>query len=397
MRAGTPGFVGARLRAARDARQLSAVTLAELVGVTPQSISNYELEISTPGPGVLQAIAGAVNLPEQFFSEPVRDIETPIFFRSMASTTKRARAKARVRLEWLQAITDHLAQFVQLPAPHLPDFEPPTDPNLLSFAEIEELAVETRRFWSMRDDPVGNMVYLLENQGVIVARDNLGAESLDGLSNWTPERPFVMIGTDKGTAVRWRFDAAHELGHLVLHNRIDPALLSKTADFKLLEAQAHRFAGAFLLPLQAFADDFFAANLDALRGLKAKWRVSIGAIIMRARDTEMISESTARHLLINYGRRGWRKAEPLDDELEAEFPRLLARSFEVVLAEPTHTPADTLLALGLTSTDVENLAGLAGGYLTSDFAPVSLLNRPSPGVGVEMGAQARVLQFRPKP
>jgi predicted transcriptional regulator len=55
MKPGTPGFVGARLKEAREARFLSAIALADLVGVSRQAISLYENGAKTPGPEVMQS------------------------------------------------------------------------------------------------------------------------------------------------------------------------------------------------------------------------------------------------------------------------------------------------------------------------------------------------------
>jgi hypothetical protein len=134
----------------------------------------------------------------------------------------------------------------------------------------------------MSEGPVGNMVYLLENQGVIVARDSLGNVTL------------------------------------LLHRNLNPKSLARPTDFKLIERQAHRFSAAFLLPMAPFADDFFAASLDTLRAIKPRWRVSIAMMIMRARDGDLISDEAKRRMFINYSRRRWQRSEPLDDTLEAE-------------------------------------------------------------------------------
>jgi Zn-dependent peptidase ImmA (M78 family) len=137
----------------------------------------------------------------------------------------------------------------------------------------------------MGDGPIGNMVYLLENKGCIVSRVLLDADNLDAFSQWRFQegRPYVVLGADKEAAARSRFDAAHELGHLVLHPNLDSVVLRKTAEFALLEAQAHKFAGAFLLPEARFCSEFRVPTLDALRMMKQKWKVSIGSMLMRAR------------------------------------------------------------------------------------------------------------------
>jgi IrrE N-terminal-like domain len=73
------------------------------------------------------------------------------------------------------------------------------------------------------------MILLLENQGAIVARDRLGADTLDGLSQSGTEdgRPYMVIGIDKGSPARWRFDAAHELGHMLLHAKVERDVLDR--------------------------------------------------------------------------------------------------------------------------------------------------------------------------
>ncbi len=107
-------------------------------------------------------------------------------------------------------------------------------------------------------------------------------------------------------------------------------MLAKKADVATVESQAHRFAGAFLLPSTSFDEDFFAASLDALCTMKPKWKTSIGTMIMRGRQTNLLSEETARRLWIAYNRRGWRKVEPLDDQLPPEEPAVLRRSYELL-------------------------------------------------------------------
>lgn len=378
MRLGTPGFVGGRLREAREVRGLTAIVLAEMTGVTRQAISQYETGRSSPSPDVLGSLARVLNMPEPFFTKPERQLDRgTVFFRSMSSATKSARARAEGRFSWLRDIVDYLSEFVAFPKSNFPDLSLPDDPLLLSDDEIETAAEQVRRYWGMTDGPIGNMVHLLENHGAVLARDLLGADTLDGLSEFVAveRRPYIVIGTDKGTPVRWRFDAAHELGHLVLHPRLDRGRLMKSEDFKQVEQQAHRFAAAFLLPLDAFGDDFFAANLDALRSIKPKWKVSIAMMIMRAKQGGFISEETERRLWINYSRRRYRRNEPYDDSMAAEEPKLLRRSVELLLDVGRQTPDDILINLSLPADDVETLSGLPKGYLSGNFAPVALLRQ----------------------
>jgi Zn-dependent peptidase ImmA (M78 family)/DNA-binding XRE family transcriptional regulator len=374
MRSGTPGFSGSRLREAREARSLSAISLSEVANVSAQAIYQYENNRRSPSQDVLDRIAAATNLPPTFFLLSDREeSNAPIFYRSMSTATKGARNRAQHRFAWLQDIVDYLTEFVALPEVNFPTFELPSDPMLLSDSEIEQAAEETRRYWRMGDGPIANMVLLLENQGAIIARDRLGADTLDGLSQVDARegRPSVVIGTDKGSPARWRFDAAHELAHIVLHSHVSRETLNRLEMHKKIEEQAHRYARAFLLPLAPFGDDLFGVSLDAFRSLKPKWNVSIAAMIFRARDARLLSEETERKLRIGISRHKWGVKEPYDDTTEIEEPRLLRRSFELILAHD-QTPTDITARICLAEPDIEALSGLPSDYL-ANYSRVALL------------------------
>jgi Zn-dependent peptidase ImmA (M78 family)/DNA-binding XRE family transcriptional regulator len=397
MRVGTPGFSGQRLREAREARGLPAISVSELANVSAQAIYQYESGRRSPSPDVLEKLAIAMNLPPAFFLLPDRSQSTaPLFYRSMSTATKAARSRAHHRLQWLQDIVGYLSEFVALPDVNFPELDLPRDPMLLSDDEIEQAAEDSRRYWRMSDGPIANMILLLENQGAVVARDLLGADTLDGLSQLAPEdeRPYIVIGTDKGTPARWRFDAAHELAHILLHANVQPESLDRPEMHKKIEGQAHRFARAFLLPLASFGDDLFGVSLDAFRALKPRWNVSIATMIFRARDAGLLSEETERKLRIGMSRHKWRIREPYDDTTQAEKPRLLRRSFELVLGEQAQTPADATAQLALPSADIETLSGLPAGYLSS-YAHVVLLPQPaaSPPRSLRATGNAQVIDL----
>lgn len=382
MRRGTPGFVGERLREAREVRGLTIVALSELVGiVSHQAISQYEHEKSSPSAEVVRALSDALNMPEDFFLRPSREeVRGTVFYRSLSSATKSARTRAERRVDWLRDLTDVVDQHVTLPAVDIPSLDLSSDPLQISDDEIEDAADKLRVYWGLGESPVSNVVLFLESQGVILARDHLMAESLDSLSVWPDrDRPYILVGVDKGTPVRWRFDAAHELGHLLFHNNVDQATLSKKEVFKRIESQAHRFAGAFLLPLGPFSDDLFGASLDAFEAIKPKWKVSMSMMITRARYAGMISDETRRRLMINLSRKGYRRHEPYDDTMEPEYPRLLRRSVELILENGVMTPTDLEDSVGLPVSDIEVLTGIDRGFLNS-FAPVSLGRSGDPDV-----------------
>ena len=204
------------------------------------------------------------------------------------------------------------------------------------------------------------MLAELEFNGVIVSKIEVDAEKLDAFSQWSKvaDTPFVVLGVDKASAVRSRFDAAHELAHLLIHRGVDRRRINDPADYKLMEEQAHRFSSALLLPASAFAKEMWAPSLDTFVSLKRRWGVSIQAMIMRCRDLSIINDDQEKRLWINLNRRGWKKEEPLDNLMEPETPKLIRRSIEMLISENVRRPEHIIADLHIASSDIEELAGL---------------------------------------
>src|SRR5204863_4484457 len=176
--------------------------------------------------------------------------------------------------------------------------------------EILELAASAlRSHWGIGHQPMPDLLLEMENNGLIISRILVGVEKLDAFSQWSSRYgiPFVVLSRDKASAVRQRFDAAHEMAHVLLHRGIDPRRLNSAADYKILEDQAHYFANALLLPADQFVNSLWAPTLDGMLAIKEQWKVSVGAMIKRCEALGMIGGDAERRLWINYNRRGWRK------------------------------------------------------------------------------------------
>lgn len=396
MRNGTPGFRAERLVEARDSRGLTQVALAELIGRTSSSISRWEGGGQSPEPEAMEALSRALNVPVAFFLQPRPDHgESPIFFRSMVSTTQSARRRTETRLRWAQDISLKLQEWVDLPEANLPQLDA-ADHREIRDEDIERKANECRSAWGLGNGPIADVLLVLENAGVIVVKDEFGTVKMDGLSNWSKadRRPYLMIARDKDTCVRSRMDAAHELGHLVLHQNLKPKALNNSADFKEIERQAFYFGAAFLMPSESFSAEIWSPSLNAFLSIKERWKVSIGAMIMRCANMNMLSEEYQRRLWKSYSARGWRQQEPLDEKekLEPENPRLLNRSVRLLIDEKVRTRQELLNDFRLHGPDVEALCGLPRGYMTSEAADVVTLRTPSHSTQSDMTGGS-VIQF----
>jgi Zn-dependent peptidase ImmA (M78 family) len=334
---------------------------------------------------MLSLLSDKLNLPLSYFTREIRHTETnPIFWRGRTTATRAARDRAEVRLVWIREIIDYLAGFFDFPSLDLPKLmDLPRDFREIDTDYLESAAASVRTHWRIGEGPMPDLLLEMENNGIVVSRIQVGAEKLDAFSQWSSvyRIPFVVLGRDKASAVRQRFDAAHELAHLVLHGNVDPKRLNSAADYKILEDQAHYFASALLLPAEQFASDLWSPSLDGMLALKERWKVSVGAMIKRCKALYILDDESEKRLWINYNRRGWRKLEPYDGKIEKERPRLLRRSVTQLLAEGEQSVSQILSALPLAPRDIEELCDLDPGTLTgetADMRAMPVLKRKAP-------------------
>ncbi|MEV0691214.1 XRE family transcriptional regulator [Streptomyces sp. NPDC050388] len=344
-------FDRARLRMARELRGLTQVQLAREVGsVTAASISQFENGHTRPATATLRRLAVALRVPLSFFAAPARPPardQVNGFFRSLRSTSPRDRQQALAYVHLARELALELEKHVALPDLNLPRV-PIDGGQPLQSADIEQAAAQVREHWNVPRGPIKDAVRLLEMNGIIVVRFRVNMEKVDAFCVDFPDRPVVTLGADKGLRDRSRFDAAHELGHLVLHR-----VTGKIGD-KATERQAHEFAAAFLMP----ADDIkseLPERLDwpAFLHLKAKWHVSLAALLMRAKTLGIMSEHTFAQGWKSLSVRGWRKVEP-GPLGNPETPVLLQRALE--LMETTGISfADFINRSGLPEADIRTL------------------------------------------
>lgn len=289
-----------RLTLARWANELTKKELADRVGVSPASITQYEAGNTLPSPSVRAGLALACGVPAGYLDRvPGRrrpDFSSRSFFRSLRSTSQRERDRADALAEHVVDLVDTLNAHVKLPAADVPSLPVQRGDR----REIERIADTTRRDWNVPDGPIANVTRLLESRGIIVARLRSGGRRLDAFSRWFGDRPVVILWSDKSDKARSRFDAAHELGHLIMHSDADPLSLEQ-------ERQAHMFASAFLMPSASVTGDLIhrAPTLTTWEDVlerRAHWGVSAKALLYRSREMGALAEVAFRRAMQNYNR-----------------------------------------------------------------------------------------------
>lgn len=396
-RGGIQGFQKERLSQILSARRLTQAQLASMVGVSPSTISKWRAGTQAPERDALDRLAVVVNVsPEWFTRVPTEKISIPLF-RSNATAHVAARAMLEARLEWAQDICVALAEFVDYPALSLPcrNF---SEPEEITQEDIEQAAYECRDMWRLGRSAIQDLALAVEGAGIILIREETGIAQIEGLSAWSHilGHPLILLSADKNNWYRSRFDLAHELGHLILHRHIQ-----RTNDHnrhKLLEKQAHSFAGAFLLPVEMIAPEVrMPVTLDDLLLLKRRWGVSVAAIIMRLRTLGLLDEEGELALFKRRSVRWGSKSEPGDGDRPPEQPRLLRRTIDLLVDENV-MPLDAIPRhIGLGAFDIEMLAGLPEGYFQGKNNVVQFARLRTVQTNPEERATARdtvVLPFR---
>jgi Zn-dependent peptidase ImmA (M78 family)/DNA-binding XRE family transcriptional regulator len=343
-----PIFDPARLELARKYRGFTKAELAEEIGVSAAAVSQYELGYAKPSAAVVAKLSLSLSFPLQWFSQgrPVVRVDTAgAHFRSLRTTSQREREHAFAQAEFTWEIAQALERRVRLPVLHLRPTKQPADAE---DPVIEQFAGQVRKAWDLGRGPIPNMVRLLESRGIIVTRLSADTRRVDAFSYPFPTRPVIVLADDKANKARSRFDAAHELGHLLMHSDAEPGN-------RVLEQQAHTFAAAFLMPGEDMASEL-PSKLDwpTFLRLKQTWGVSIAALLYRARTLGIISEPTYRRAITYMSKRNWRSEEP-GDLGPAEQPTLMRKALGLLasrnytfydLADATSLPVDiiTLIA-----------------------------------------------------
>lgn len=334
-------FSPSRLRLARRRRRLTKVELAERAGVARETLTRVENGDEVPSDRMVERLSFALQFPVGFFAasevdlltadrEDVNPEKSVASFRSLRSLRAGDREAALATGELAVLLTEEINRRFALPRVDLPDD--------LAGVDSDKAADLLRGLWGLGSRPIGNMVHLLEAKGVRVYWLVEDCREVDAFMFWSGPIPFVMLSTMK-SGERGRMDAAHELGHLVLHR--DGKVCGQEA-----EQQANAFGGAFLLPRDAFTREApRTPDLRQLLALKPRWGVSVAAMVRRGFDLGIYSEWQYKSAFIEISRRGWRTQEPepvLREESLAfhKLLRLMAQRGEGIreIARVLHVP-----------------------------------------------------------
>lgn len=338
-----------RLSLARKRRRLTGKGLAELAGLSAVTVSRLENGENPPDEETVARLARALKYPIEFFhdDDPEEVDTSAVSFRSLTKMSAAERDAAIAAGCLGLQVSDWLEREFRLSATNVLDLSYETDP--------ESAAKTLRQFWGVGEKPIGNVLALLEVNGVRVFSVREDTPTMDAFSFWRNNRPFVFLNNFK-TAEHSVYDAVHELGHLTMHRHAgtNPGKLSSRST----EREANRFAAAFLMPasdVRARMPRLITVNI--IIAAKKRWRVSAMAMAYRLHALGLLSDWQYKSACIELGRRGFRSGEPggIDRETSRVWQKVLAqlwreRKTKNQIADALHIPLDELEGLiwGLT-------------------------------------------------
>ncbi|HGG59555.1 MAG TPA: helix-turn-helix domain-containing protein [Gammaproteobacteria bacterium] len=321
-------MIGQRIKQARKAAGLSMRDLAQRAKISAMSISKYENGQATPSSGVLIALARALHVrTEYFFRTNAIELEGVEY--------RKHRKLGAKTLDQIHAgVIEQLERFFELldflPTHPIAQFEPPANlaPHIDSLDQIEEVAIAVREAWGLGNNPIPDLTDALEERGVMVFQTEvLHGDKFDGLAATVNGLPIIVVGAH-WPGDRQRFTLAHELGHLILSERLTDNLDEEKA--------CNRFAGAFLAPAPEVSKELGTKRTwlepRELNILKKAYGLSMSGWIHRAEDLNILSKANAGKMRIFFRKQGWIKNEP-GGIYPSEQPSLFTQLVYHALAE----------------------------------------------------------------
>jgi len=318
-------FEGSQLRLARHYWGKTLNDIAEEVGKTRQYIS--QIENGKAGKNIsddtVELLAKCLKVTPGFFymQTPPGPSEDQAHFRRLSSTKVNTRLKVLARGTIFRQLANYIDKHVTLPDVDFPDHS-----GSATFEEIERASERTRSYWGLGLGPIDNMVRVVEHAGALVTFFRDASTEVDALSI-PSSRPIIVRNDAKESPFRQRFDIAHEMAHLILHEGI------VTGD-RTTETEANRFASAFLLPRSTFSKVFRSRGrrLDwqCIIDIKMQFGTSKAAVLYRAKALGLISENTYKGGVIYLKNSGQSKQEDEDSFTEREQAELLINSLKVI-------------------------------------------------------------------
>lgn len=315
----------------RESRGISQSEMSKQLGISQGKLSKIENGLLAVSEEELEKFSRILNYPNSFFSRNDKTYGiglSEFFHRKKQSVPQKSLTKIYAQLEIRRIEIFNLLRSVELGDDNFPYMDPDKyDGN------VELIAQTLRASWMVPKGPIQNIIDIIEEAGGIVIPFDFEGANIDAITLSHPgSLPLIFTNFDRPMD-RIRFTLAHEVGHIVMHRKPP----SNDTD---IEEQADRFASEFLMPKSDIAPTLSGTNLKKLAALKPYWKVSMAALLVRARDLQKITDRQYRHLWMQMGQAGYRTKEPVELDVPIETPLTLNQIVSVYQNELKYSQKD---------------------------------------------------------
>jgi len=296
------------LEVARNLRMLTQKSVSEATGISQAALSKAEHDVQPLSENAFANLCNFYDLPLGFFYQRSNAPLGHLYFRRKLTLSDKIIDGFLAKVRIFMMIVDELTDGVEMPGFDLDSY------RVSEESTPSDIAKKIRYDLKIYQGAMPNMVDTLEAHGIIIIPFDFGTEKIDGLSTVTQKNHVLMFINRTMPNDRIRYSMAHELGHIVMHLEHAPRNASE------VENEADEFASELLMPEEEMKKQLHDFRLELLPVLKKKWKVSMRALIRRAKDLECISAQQYRNFQIYFSKNGYNKREPIN--LPAEVPAL---------------------------------------------------------------------------
>lgn len=315
-----------RLKSARVMAGLSLQDLADKLQnrVSRQALHKYEKGEFMPNSEMLGFLCDALGVRPDYFYRKTEVKMGEISFRKRQNFPVKDRKGLEERAKDVLERYLELEQILNISPNFSLNFK---DRSIKSNEDVEKVAFDLRKAWKLGNDPIFNLIELLEDNKIKVIEIE-SSDTFDGLSAWANNEaiPVIVLNNSNIKSLdRKRFTALHELAHLILN-------LDEYTE-KQKEKFCNYFAGAMLLPEDTLrkevGDSRTKLLLPELGAIKKQYGISIQAIAYRMKDLGIITAAYFKQFMFFISQSGFRIEEPFPyegQEQSRRFNQLLFRA-----------------------------------------------------------------------
>lgn len=321
---------GKNLKFYRLKNNMSMKELADLVQVSPMAISYYEKEDRKPNMDMIKALAKALHVRVTDFLAN-RDQNLVFCHEEFRKNSKLSRKQQEYVKEEVEEYFGRFYQTINILGGEVLPMA--LDRHILQLSDDAEVnAQKMRTHLNLPlDGPVGNLIEILENKGILVYLCNIQNNDFSGMNGTVNDRSYIIINSEM-SAERIRSTIVHEMAHFMF-------IWPDDMDEKKVEKMATAISGAFLFPSMDAKRELGVRRTyisNDMAGICKEYGISMYLLVKRANLNGIINDNVSKLFYIKAGKAGWRKNEPT--RISKETPRLFSQLVYRAVSENEITP-----------------------------------------------------------